>query len=155
MSLEKYSTNIDSTSEQEGNSEEVIESIILNYPEDILKLLDNYKKFGILYHGTSAEVLSREVLPPDATQVISEKGRKKNLNKVFFTKEPKSAEIYAKRAASSYGGNPRVLKVIPMGEVTTVNENQGTTVFHAPKAVVLSKRLERILKDLSAEQKAT
>lgn len=62
-----------------------------------------------------------------------------------------STELYAKRAASSYGGIPRVLKVIPMGEVTTLNENQGTTVFHAPKAVVLSSRLERILKDLSAQ----
>ena len=151
--MEKFSENFDTTPEKDENPEEVIEYIALSY-QDILKLLDNYKQYGVLYHGTSSPELSREVLPPDTTQVISEKGRKKNLNKVFFTKEPKSAEIYAKRAASSYGGSPRVLKVIPMGEVTTVNENQGTTVFHAPQAVVLSKRLERILKDLSIEQAA-
>lgn len=152
MTMEKYS-GLDNVSEKDEISEEVIENIVLTY-EDILKLLDNYKEYGVLYHGTSSPDLSREVLPPDATQVISEKGRNKNLNKVFFTKDYKSADIYAKRAARSYGGNPRVLKVIPMGEVTIVNENQGTTVFHAPKAIVLSKRLERILKDLSAEQKA-
>ena len=151
--MEKFSENFDNTPEKNEDSEEIIEYIVLSY-EDILKLLDNYKKYGVLYHGTSSPDLSREVLSPDATQVISEKGRKKNLNKVFFTKEYKSAEIYAKRAASSYGGNPRVLKVVPMGEVTAINENRGTTVFHAPQAVVLSKRLERILKDLSVEQKA-
>ncbi|MFZ1075281.1 MAG: hypothetical protein WAN50_02810 [Minisyncoccia bacterium] len=147
--MEKYSINRTvATPEIDHNSEEVIENIVLTY-EDILKLLDNYREYGVLYHGTSSPNLSREVLPPDVTQIISERGRKKNLDKVFFTKEPKSAEIYAKRAASSYGGNPRVLRVVPMGTVTTVNEKQGTTVFHAPQAIVLSERLERILKDLS------
>ena len=149
--MEKYSENFNETPEEDELPEEGMENIVLNYPEDVLKLLDNYKKFGILYHGTSAAALSREVLPPDATQVISEKGRKKNLDKVFFTKDYNSSDIYAKRAARSYGGTPRVLKVIPMGEVTIINKNRGTTVFHAPKAVVLSKRLEKILKDLSDE----
>lgn len=117
MGLEKYSTHIEKNSEQDCISKEVIENIILNYPEDILDLLANYKKFGILYHGTSADILSREVLPPNATQIISEKGRNKNLNQVFFTKEPRSAEIYAKRAANSYGGTPRVLKVLPAEQI--------------------------------------
>ncbi len=151
--MEKQTLKPRNLIEKQEISEEVIENIILSY-EEILKLLDNYKEYGVLYHGTSSSNISREVLPPDVTQVISEKGRKKNLNKVFFSRESKSAEIYAKRAASSYGGNPRVLRIVPMGEVTILNEAQGTTVFHASKAVVLSKRLERILKDLSTDQKA-
>jgi len=40
-------------------------------------------------------------LPPANTGNISEKGRKKNLDKVFFTKDLKSAKIYADRAKRS------------------------------------------------------
>ncbi len=152
--MEKYLKHFERTNEKDDISEDVIDNVVLNYPEDVLKLVGNYKKFGILYHGTSAEALSREVLPPDATQIISEKGRKKNLNRVFFTRDYKSSVIYAKRAVSSYGGKPRVLKVVPIGEVITMNENQGTTVLHAPKAIVLNKKLETFLENLVSEQEA-
>lgn len=149
--MEKYLTNYNNIPEENKNPE-VIENIVLTYPDDMLKLLDNYKQYGILYHGTSSESISREVLPPNVTQVISEKGRNKNLDRVFFSKDYKSADIYAKRAARSYGGNPRVLKVIPTDDVIVLNEKQGTTILHAEKAIVLNKELEKILKDLSAKK---
>ena len=134
--------------EELGELEDGVDTIELSY-NDILKLIPAFEEYGVMYHGTSSSQISREVLPPNKTFVISEKGRKKNLDSVFFTKDKKSAKIYAKRASDAYGGAPRVLKVVPQGSVTKINETQGTTVYHAPRAIVLSKPLERILIDLS------
>jgi hypothetical protein len=39
-----------------------------------------------------------------------------------------------------------------MGEVTILNPKQGTTVFSARKAIVVSKKLEKILKDLLVQE---
>jgi hypothetical protein len=105
--MEKNFIHTDNTSQQEGNSTEIIEDIVLTYPDDTLNLLQNYEKYGVLYHGTSSTTLSREVLPPNVTQVISERGRKKNLNQVFLTRDYKSASIYAQRAMSSMGGGSK------------------------------------------------
>lgn len=137
------------TIEQFSVYDEQIELIELTYSE-LLGLAENFKKYGMVYHGTANPELSRQILPPNQTYVISEKGRKKNLDSVFFTQDYKSAEIYAKRAVNSYGGSPRVLKVVPMGEVSVLNDSRGTSVLMASKAVVLSGALERMLRDISS-----
>lgn len=92
------------------------------------------------YHGTTATLLPGEyILPPSETGKISEKGRKKNLSKVFMTKDMGSAKIYAGRAKHSLGGRPSVYLVEPVGEVETITNIPGTSVFMAPKAKVVKK----------------
>ena len=76
------------------------------------------------------------LLPPSATGTLSEQGRKKNLDRVFFTSDLGSAKVYAGRACRVFGGHPVIYRVIPMGEVECLNSTQGTTVFHAEWAFV-------------------
>lgn len=90
----------------------------------------------IYYHGTSNNNIIDKILPPIVTNCISEVGRKKNLDKVFFTTSYKSAMIYAKRAANQYGGNPRVLIVEPKGEIFCLNATQGTEVYYSDYCTV-------------------
>jgi hypothetical protein len=95
----------------------------------------------IFYHGTSTALgllPGGHLLPPNETEKISEKGRKKNLDKVFFTKDYGSAKIYAGRAIHQFGGNPVVYAVEPEGPVELVNATPGTTVFMSPKAKIQS-----------------
>lgn len=90
------------------------------------------------YHGTSATFKPGDmILPPTETGKLSESGRKKNLNLVFFTKDPRSALIYAGRAARSLGGSPVVFIVEPQGECQEINGTPGTTVYAAPCATVV------------------
>ena len=61
----------------------------------------------IYYHGTTdANGIDFILLPPVVTDSLSEKGRKKNLDRVFYTHDLGLARIYAGRAARSIGGNP-------------------------------------------------
>src|SRR5258707_501210 len=83
----------------------------------------------IYYHGTSNNNITTKILPPSVTNCISEIGRKKNLDKVFFTTSFKSAMIYAKRAANQYGGSPRVVIVEPKGNIVCLNSTPGTEVY--------------------------
>lgn len=83
------------------------------------------------YHGTANYRIVDKVLPPSITGCISEVGRKKNLDRVFFTTSYKSAIIYAKRAANQYGGIARVLEVMPVGEIICLNPNIGTEVYYS------------------------
>jgi hypothetical protein len=92
------------------------------------------------YHGSSQDFKPGAlILPPSKTKKMSEKGRKKNLDVVFFTKDPKSALIYAGRAMHSLGGTPAVYEVDPQGPISVLNDAPGTTVFSAPYAKVLRK----------------
>jgi hypothetical protein len=92
----------------------------------------------VYYHGTSVRLQPGSlVLPPKETGKQSEKGRKKNLDVVFFTKDPRSALIYAGRAAKSLGGSPVVYAVEPQGPLGVLNDQPGTTVFFAPYAKVI------------------
>jgi hypothetical protein len=120
-------------------TEEQFKRIYLNNLEDFKSAMDNYREYGILYHGTSNPNINNIILPPIETKIISEKGRKKNLDKVFFTKSYKSAQIYAGRAFNSYGGNKRVLPIIPIGKVEIVNSNKGSEVFMADYAIVINE----------------
>ena len=95
----------------------------------------------MFYHGTSRDFKPGEwIKPPDEHGLeISEKGRKKNLNKVFFTKDIGSAKIYAGRAKNSLGGKAMVYIIDPYGEIEELNPNKGTTVYMSPKAKVLKR----------------
>ena len=89
----------------------------------------------IFYHGSSDIVLPEKkfaspiILPPEVTTVISEKGRKKNLNMVFFTTDLKSAKIYAGRAVNRFGGKPVIYRAIPMGKIEKIHDEKGTSVY--------------------------
>ena len=83
------------------------------------------------YHGTSSNCnLNYRLLPPTVTGIISEEGRKKNLNKVFFTKDEGLARIYAGRACSKFKGNVVIYRVIPMSEVKVLSDKKGATVYY-------------------------
>lgn len=88
------------------------------------------------YHGTSNDSITDSILPPSTTGCLSEVGRKKNLDKVFFTTSYKSAMIYAKRASNVYGGTPRVLCVEPVGDIVCLNGNKGTEVYYSNYCIV-------------------
>ena len=73
------------------------------------------------YHGTSID-LGHKLLSPSITGVIQEVGRKKNLNKVFFTDNKGLAKIYSGRSKNVNGGIKRLYRVIPMAEVTCLSK---------------------------------
>ena len=89
------------------------------------------------YHGTTDLAgIGHILMPPESTGVISEKGRKKNLDRVFFTKDLGLARIYAGRAARSIGGNPQILRVISPVDSKVLSDTPGATVYHAEWAFV-------------------
>jgi len=107
-------------------------------PKDASHLHQN--THTVYYHGTSHDFKPGSlILPPSKTNKVSEKGRKKNLDVVFFTKDPRSALIYAGRAVHSLGGHPAVYEVEPQGPISVLNNTEGTTVFYAPYAKVIRK----------------
>jgi hypothetical protein len=65
------------------------------------------------YHGTSVSGLT-EILPPVETNMLREDFRKKFLDCVFITPLKKSAEAYARKCATKFGGNPIVYEVEPV-----------------------------------------
>jgi len=92
------------------------------------------------YHGTTVDLQPGELLlPPSETGKISEKGRKKHLDKVFFTKDLNSAKIYAGRSGYSLGDIPVVYEVEPIGEIQPIQMKPGTTVLMAPRAKIIKK----------------
>lgn len=106
------------------------------------------------YHGTSTILGLKPgmtLLPPDQTEKISEKGRKKNLDKVFFTKDLGSAKIYAGRAVNQFGGKPTIFSVEPVGEVELINATPGSTVFMSPSAKITNKLLESFFPDATTD----
>tara|TARA_R110000744_G_scaffold9052_9_gene29498 strand:+ start:525 stop:836 length:312 start_codon:yes stop_codon:yes gene_type:complete len=88
------------------------------------------------YHGTSRK-LSGYITPPvEHGLEIQERGRKKNLDKVFITKDIGSAKIYAGRAKNVFGGKPVIYIVEPQGKIETINDTKGTTVYAVDKAKI-------------------
>ncbi|QPI13932.1 hypothetical protein MYO4S_00176 [Serratia phage 4S] len=93
--------------------------------------------FEVYYHGScTAAGIQNMLLPPDETDTISEKGRKKNLGRVFFTKDKGLAQIYAGRAARSIGGDPVLFRVVAPVNVTCMNSTPGASVYYADWAFV-------------------
>ena len=89
----------------------------------------------VFYHGSSdACGITDRLCPPDQTGVISEKGRNKNLGRVFFTADIGLARIYAGRAARSLGGSPVLFRVVQPVDVATLNDTAGASVYHAAGA---------------------
>jgi len=93
------------------------------------------------YHGTSDVFglgIGDYILPPEGTSNIQEIGRKKNLDKVFFTISSSSARIYSGRAVRVFGGNPIVYEVDPIGDIFFLNSDKGTEVAYSDSAKILS-----------------
>lgn len=89
------------------------------------------------YHGSCTLGLKGNMLlPPEMTDTISEKGRKKNLDRVFFTKDIGLARIYSGRAARSIGGEPTLYRVICPVDLICMNDAGGSSVYHASWAFV-------------------
>ena len=65
------------------------------------------------YHGTSIAGL-QEILPPAETGYLREDFRKKFMDCVFVTPLRKSAEMYARKCAAKFGGQPVVYEVRPV-----------------------------------------
>lgn len=89
------------------------------------------------YHGSSSVCdINSLLVPPSVSKVISEKGRKKNLDRIFFTEDIGLAKIYAGRAAKSLGGEPRLYRVVMPVDPVCMKEDQGASVWHASWAFV-------------------
>ena len=67
------------------------------------------------YHGTSIHGLT-EILPPIETNMLREDFRQGYRDCVFVTPLRKSAEMYAKKCAAKFGGQPVVYEVEPVNE---------------------------------------
>ncbi len=89
------------------------------------------------YHGScSAAGIESMLLPPECSGVLSEQGRKKNLDRVFFTADKGLAEIYAGRAARSVGGEPVLYRVVAPVDTVCMRDDKGASVYHAAWAFV-------------------
>ena len=76
------------------------------------------------------------LLPAIITGNLREDWRKKHIDKVFFTNSLLSAEKFAKKAASKYGGEPTVFIVKPKPPYYHINTNE----FIADRAIIIDKR---------------
>lgn len=86
----------------------------------------------VYYHGSCTDAgIESMLLPPCDSDTLSEKGRKKNLDRVFFTADIGLARIYAGRAARSIGGDPVLYRVVCPVDVVCMNEDKGASVYHA------------------------
>ena len=92
----------------------------------------------MFYHGTSTALcITTVLLPPEKSERLAEVGRKINLDKVFFTRDQRSAGIYARKAVKRFGGKPIVLEVEPTGDIVEIQNTPGTTVYMSDCAKVL------------------
>ena len=87
------------------------------------------------YHGTSIVGL-REILPPAETGYLREDFRKKLIDCVFVTPIRKSAEMYARKCAAKFGGQPVVYEVRPVNP-SEINVSQ----YICDKALVVRSYL--------------
>lgn len=85
------------------------------------------------YHGTSIQGLT-EILPPSETNVLREDFRQGYRDCVFITPLRKSAEMYAKKCAAKFGGQPVVYEVEPINP-TEINVSQ----YICDKAIVVCR----------------
>ncbi|QXG07629.1 hypothetical protein [Erwinia phage Snitter] len=86
----------------------------------------------VYYHGScTAAGIGSMIVPPVESGVLSEDGRKKNLDRVFFTTDIGLARIYAGRAARSVGGDPVLFRVVAPVDTVCMNDTAGASVYHA------------------------
>lgn len=97
------------------------------FPEDV----------KVFYHGSSTACgIEHMLLPPELSDTLSEKGRNKNLDRVFFTEDIGLAKIYAGRAAKSLGGEPILYRVVSPIDPVCMNSTPGATVYHCAASFV-------------------
>lgn len=87
-------------------------------------------EFVEYFHGTSLNGLTK-LLPPSVTNKLNEVGRKKNLDKVFFTKDRNHARVYAMKAVKQFGGSEHLYRVVFPQNVNCMSEIKGATIFTA------------------------
>lgn len=98
---------------------------------------DCKEEFEVYFHGTTSNSdIDYMLLPPCQTDNLSETGRKKNLDRVFFTKDKGLAEIYAGRACRVLGGERVVYRVINPVDVKCLDDRDGASVYHSKFAFV-------------------
>ncbi len=86
----------------------------------------------VFYHGScTAASIDAMLLPPKVSNTLSERGRNKNLDRVFFTEDLGLAKIYAGRAAKSIGGEPVLFRVVNPVNSVCMNDDKGASVYHA------------------------
>lgn len=91
----------------------------------------------VFYHGScTAAGIEHMLIPPNVSGILSEKGRNKNLNRVFFTEDIGLAKVYAGRASKSIGGEPVLFRVVMPEDAVCMNDTKGATVWHASWAFV-------------------
>ena len=91
----------------------------------------------VFYHGSCTKAgIEFMILPPVDSNTISEKGRNKNLDRVFFTEDLGLAKVYAGRASKSIGGDPVLYRVVMPVDAVCMNDTKGATVWHAKWAFV-------------------
>ena len=84
------------------------------------------------YHGTSIQGLT-EILPPSETNILREDFRQGYRDCVFITPLRKSAEMYARKCALKFGGQPVIYEVRP------INPHEiNTSQYVCDKAIVLN-----------------
>ena len=95
--------------------------------------LDNlFPDDSVFYHGTSTECgIDNILIPPNDSKFLSEVGRTKNLDRIFFTKDIGLAKIYAGRTSKLIGGDPVVYRVVSPVDVVCMNNDPGASVYHA------------------------
>lgn len=76
------------------------------------------------YHGTSDALDISCILPAAETGFLREDWRKKLTDKVFLTDSLYSAQKYAKKACSKFGGNPVVYVVRPVSLIEVFASKQ-------------------------------
>lgn len=93
------------------------------------------------YHGSSIDLnVGDYILPPNETLKLSEKGRKKNLDKIFLTKDFGLAKIYAGRAKNSFNSNMKFVYIVqPIGEFNVMKTDAGASIYIADKGLILDK----------------
>ncbi|AGJ71639.1 hypothetical protein Lw1_gp233 [Escherichia phage Lw1] len=97
-----------------------------------MKTIHCREEHVVYYHGScTAAGIESMLLPPCASETLSEKGRKKNLDRVFFTADIGLARIYAGRAARSIGGDPVLYRVVCPVDAVCMNDDKGASVYHA------------------------
>ena len=85
------------------------------------------------YHGTSRALPISRLLPPAETGVLREAWRTRLTDKVFFTDSLCSARKYAKKACETFGGDPVVYVIRPVGAIWHLR----TTEYVADAAEIL------------------
>lgn len=97
-----------------------------------MKTIDCRAEYVEFFHGScSVAGIENMLLPPVDSETLSEKGRKKNLDRIFFTADVGLARIYAGRAARSIGGEPKLYRVVCPVDMVCMNDDKGASVYHA------------------------